>query len=262
MTYRHAALLLAAHGSTQNQDSSRPTREQAERIRQRGIFAEVYVCFWLEPPFYKDVLNLVQSREVYLVPNFISEGYYTKQILPREFSLTGPVTEVRGHRIYHCDPVGTHPSMTEVLLRRARAILETEKLSEKDVCLLIAGHGTPRNENSKAVIVAQVEKLRALGVYGQVEAAFLEEPPFIRDWRTLTALPQMIVVPFFVSDGLHASEDIPALLASGESGTAAASNDATTDRRRFWVAPSLGTEPGMADVILALVEKFHAEHLL
>ncbi len=261
MTYRHAALILAAHGSTQSQDSSRPTREQADRIRKRGIFAEVHVCFWLEPPFYKEVLNHVKSREVYLVPNFISEGYYTKQILPREFALTGPVTEVHGHPIYQCDPVGTHPSMTEVLLRRAQAISESEKLSGKNVCLLIAGHGTPKNENSKVVIVAQVEKIRALGVYGQVEAAFLEEPPFIRDWRTLTALSQVIVVPFFVSDGLHASEDIPALLALGENGTADALKGATTDMRRFWVAPSIGTEPGMADVILALVEKFHTEYL-
>ncbi len=261
MTYRHAALLLAAHGSTQNQDSSRPTREQADRIRKRGIFAEVHVCFWLEPPFYKDVLDLVKSREVYLVPNFISEGYYTKQILPREFSLTGPVTEVPGHRIYQCDPVGTHSSMMEVLLSRARAISKSEKLAEKNVCLLIAGHGTPKNENSKAVIVAQVEKLRALGVYGQVEAVFLEEPPFIRDWRTLRALPQVIVVPFFVSDGMHTSEEIPELLALEANGATGVPESVTADRRQFWVAPSIGTEPGMADVILAQVEKFHADYL-
>ena len=40
----------------------------------------------------------------------------------------------------------------------------------------------------------------------------MEQAPFVKDWRTLTDCPDVIVVPFFISDGLHSYEDIPVLL--------------------------------------------------
>jgi sirohydrochlorin cobaltochelatase len=52
---------------------------------------------------------------IYIVPNFISEGYFCQQVLPRELRLDGPVTHRDGKTIYYCDPVGIHPNMTRLI---------------------------------------------------------------------------------------------------------------------------------------------------
>ena len=41
---------------------------------------------------------------------------------------------------------------------------------------------------------------------------YMEEAPLVSDWRKLTETPNVVVVPFFISDGLHSYEDIPRLL--------------------------------------------------
>jgi sirohydrochlorin ferrochelatase len=48
--------------------------------------------FWKEEPSLRDVLFLFDPesiREVYVVPNFISEGYFTQTVVPRELELNG-----------------------------------------------------------------------------------------------------------------------------------------------------------------------------
>ena len=73
----HSALLIVAHGSTVNPDSSAPTLAHAAEIRRRNIFADVECAFWKEEPSLRDALFLFDPesiREVYVVPNFISEA--------------------------------------------------------------------------------------------------------------------------------------------------------------------------------------------
>ena len=94
---RHnAALLLLAHGSTESPDSSRPTWELADKIREMGSFGSVHCAFWKEEPSYRQVFPAIEEVTVYLVPNFISEGYFTREVLPRELELDGPVTKRDG----------------------------------------------------------------------------------------------------------------------------------------------------------------------
>ena len=118
------ALLIVAHGSTVNPDSSAPTLAHAAEIRRRKIFAEVGCAFWKEEPSLRDALFLFDPesiREVCVVPNFISEGYFTQTVIPRELELNGRTTK-RAERPNHgniVEPVGNHPAMTELLLKRA-----------------------------------------------------------------------------------------------------------------------------------------------
>src|SRR5277367_157626 len=103
MPIRDAALLLVGHGSTLNADSSAPTHRHAEEIRRRGIFAEVHVAFWKEEPNLRQALRLTARRQVYVAPNFISSGYFTEQIIPRELGLRGPVTRLEEQDIFYCE---------------------------------------------------------------------------------------------------------------------------------------------------------------
>jgi sirohydrochlorin cobaltochelatase len=89
----------------------------------------------------------------------------------------------------------------------------------------------------------------------------MEQPPFVKDWRTLSHCPDVIVVPFFISDGLHSFEDIPVLLGLthniSEQGF---TNPHRENQRRLWYATAIGTEAFMADVILAQVQQFQNQH--
>src|SRR6266481_3608556 len=107
-----SALLIVAHGSTVNPDSSAPTLAHAAEIRRRKIFAEVKSAFWKEEPSLRDALFLFDPgsiREVCVVPNFISEGYFTQTVIPRELELNGWTTKRANGQIWkYCEPVGNH----------------------------------------------------------------------------------------------------------------------------------------------------------
>ncbi len=72
---QRAALIIVGHGSTVNPDSSTPTHQHADEIRHRGLFAEVVCAFWKEEPSMREVFYTVESDLIFIVPNFISEGY-------------------------------------------------------------------------------------------------------------------------------------------------------------------------------------------
>jgi sirohydrochlorin cobaltochelatase len=258
--FPHDALLLLGHGSTLNGDSSAPTWQHAEEIRRRHIFAEVHVGFWKEEPNFRQALRQTRLPRVYVVPNFISSGYFTEQVIPRELGLTGPVTQLGAQEIIYCDPVGLHSSMTEALLQRAREVVAASaaKIAEpaRTACLFICGHGTSFNDNSTKIIHEQAAAIRARGLFADCQPVLMEQTPFVRDWRTLTPCPDVIVVPFFIADGLHSFEDIPVLLGLThnvrEKGF---SNPHIEGDRRLWYATAIGTDPFIADVILAQVRQ-------
>src|SRR5580704_13873945 len=207
-------LLIVGHGSTVNPDSSAPTLAHAAEIRRRQIFAQVQCAFWKEEPSLRDARFLFDPetiRDVRVVPNFISEGYFTQTVIPRELELNGRITKrVDGQIWSYAEPVGNHPSMTDLLVQRARET--APRVPENETSLLIVEHGTDLNENSAVAAKREAEKIRSLGRYANVLNVYMEEFPLASDWRVLTSTPNVVVVPFFISDGLHSYEDIPRLL--------------------------------------------------
>src|SRR6266567_5434514 len=165
-----SALLIVAHGSTLNPDSSAPTWTHAREIQRQKIFADVRCAFWKEEPSLRDARFFFADetmREVFVVPNFISEGYFTQTVIPRELGLDGPVTtRPNGQTWIYCEPVGNNPMMTELLLRRAQEI--APGVPENEATLLIVTHGTDLNENSAVAAKREAEKIRALGKYATV----------------------------------------------------------------------------------------------
>jgi sirohydrochlorin cobaltochelatase len=298
------ALLIVAHGSTVNPDSSAPTLAHAEEIRRRKVFADVACAFWKEEPSLRDATFLFEPEsihEVYVVPNFISEGYFTQTVVPRELELNGRITTRSNGQVWkYCEPVGNHRTVTELLLKRAKEVAPGADPAETS--LLIVAHGTDLNENSATAAKREAEKIRALGKYAAVLNVYMEEPPLVSDWRKLTRTLNVVVVPFFISDGLHSYEDIPVLLgipschpepfdfaqdrlreAKSKDPEAAplgnftrsldsARDDVEPGRREvfrrnpytlhgrsLFYAPSIGTDPGFADIIIEQAENFNRE---
>ncbi|MFT5470124.1 MAG: sirohydrochlorin cobaltochelatase [Verrucomicrobiales bacterium] len=260
--FRHSALLIIGHGSTENPDSSAPTLQHADEIRRRGIFREVVCAFWKEEPSLRQVDYMIDSRQVFVVPNFISEGYFTREVLPRELGLTGPTTEINGKRFHYCDPVGIHSSMTKLLAERVHEV--APGVDRDSTALIIVGHGTALNKKSTEAIKAQVELLKTQQLpVREVIDAYMEEQPFIAKWDELTDAENVIVVPFFIADGLHSFQDIPVLLGI-ENELPAAASQSTVFRespirlrgRNLFFSRAIGTDASIADVILDQVRDF------
>jgi sirohydrochlorin cobaltochelatase len=173
--------------------------------------------------------------------------------------------------------------VTELLLKRASEI--APDVDPAETSLLIVAHGTDLNENSAVAAKREAEKIRGLGKFTEVLNVYMEEQPLVSDWGKLTKTRNVVVVPFFISDGLHSYEDIPALLgiaschperseakskdlAAKPLGNFTGSLDSARDDiasargeifrrnpyriegRSLFYAPSIGTDPGFADIII------------
>jgi len=272
--FADAALVLVGHGSTLNAESSAPTYQHADELRRRKIFAQVIECFWKIEPSICGVLRGVFTPRVFVVPLFISEGYFTEEVVPRELGLCGRdekafarVQQRGAQTLHYCGPVGTHDSMTGVLLARAREVVEKHPFPRAprpaETTLFIAGHGTGNNENSRRAIERQVALIRSQNVYAAAHPVFMEEEPRIADCYALASTKDIVMVPFFISDGLHSYEDIPVMLGEPEravqerfkNGQPTWRNPTEKHGKRVWYSASIGNEPHLADVILERVQE-------
>jgi sirohydrochlorin cobaltochelatase len=237
------ALVIVGHGSHLNEDSSLPVYEHAERIRRTGDFDEVVECFWKEEPSMRHVLDTVESDEVYVVPAFISEGYFTQQVVPREIGLEGAVTKRGNKTVRYAGPLGTFEGMPDVVLERANDLMHGKEVSGR-TALVLLGHGTDLNKNSGGVIYLNARRIRERGLYDLVEVGFLDQEPEIGEVVEGVEAENVVLIPVFIAEGWHTRETIPHDLAlTGEV-------TAREGKTIFYGAPG-GTHPAMANLIAA-----------
>ncbi|VVM05193.1 sirohydrochlorin cobaltochelatase [Methylacidimicrobium cyclopophantes] len=253
-------LILAGHGSMFSPESALPIYRHAASLRACGAFAAVYECFWKEEPSYRNILHVVEEACVYLVPDFLSHGYFTREIVPREFGLVGPVTRRGSCEIRYCEPPGRHPRMAEAIAEQAAKTLG--EIPSCGVALLLVGHGTDRNENSAQTAWEQAERIRASGRFAECSVAFLEQEPSVARWRELIASRDLAVVPFFLSEGKHSYVDIPRMMGlARQPRDPDFRNPQTTEKgRRVYYAGAAGMAPIVDQVILAQVDAFDEAH--
>ncbi len=266
--FTDAALVVLGHGTTLNPDSAAPVLQHVATLRQRRIFADVRAAFWKQEPQIKTVLAEITAPRIFIVPFFISEGYFASEVIPRELGFgDNSKLKTQNSKLFYCQPIGTHDAMTGIILARAREVVAQFPFPRApkpaDTTLFIAGHGTGRSENSRKSIERQVELIRAQNIYAGVHAIFMEEDPRIAACYELATTRHIVVVPFFISDGLHVVEDIPVLLGEPDRHVKErlAQKQPTwrnpTERHGnlVWYSPAVGTEPLVADVILERVRE-------
>ena len=261
---------MLGHGTTLNAESAAPVLQHAAELRRRKIFRAVREGFWKQEPHIQKVLAAITAPRIFIVPFFISEGYFSTEIIPQELGFSFPENlkfKTQNVELFYCRPVGSHDLMTNVILARADEVAKRFPFprapKNSDTTLLIAGHGTGRNANSRKAVERQVELIRAQNIYADVGAVFMEEAPFIKGCHENVKTKNIVVVPFFISDGLHAVEDIPVLLGEPErivkerlaAGQPTWRNPTERGGKLVWYSKSVGTEPLLADVILERVRE-------
>ena len=86
----------------------------------------------------------------------------------------------------------------------------------------------------------------------------MEEEPRIGDCFGQARARNIIMVPFFISDGQHSREDIPVLLGAPRPavrerlklGQPTWRNPTEREGKRLWYTAAIGSEPHLPDVIL------------
>jgi sirohydrochlorin cobaltochelatase len=216
------------------------------------------------------VLANLSAPRIFVVPLFISEGYFSTKVIPPALGFSFPdqlKLKKQNSEHHYCWPVGSHDLMTSVILARAREMAEQFPFPcaprPAETTLLIAGHGTGRHSHSRRAVERQVALIQGLNRFASVGGVFMEEAPFIKGCHETVKTKNIVVVPFFISDGLHVVEDIPVLLGEPEAvvkqrlaaGQPTWRNPTEINGRRIWYAPSVGTEPLLAEVILERVHE-------
>ena len=268
--FSDAALVVLGHGTTLNDQSAAPVRQHTAELHRRKIFAEVHEAFWKQEPHIKKVLAEISAPRVFIVPLFISEGYFSTEVIPTELGFSFPDNlklKTEKSELFYCRPVGSHDLMTTVILARAKEVADQFPFPRAprpaDTTLLIAGHGTGRNAHSRKAGERQVELIRARKIFADVGAVFMEEAPFIKGCHETVKTKNIVMVPFFISDGLHAVEDIPVLLGEPErvvkerlaAGQPTWRNPTERDGKLIWYSGSVGTELRLIDVIWERVKE-------
>ncbi len=252
------ALVIVGHGSHLNEDSSLPVYKHAARIREQypEEYDEIVECFWKEEPSMRHVLDTVESEEVYVVPAFISEGYFTQQVIPRELGLTGPVTRKGNKTIRYAGPLGTFEGMAGVILERAEDLLRGKEIPAGRRALVLLGHGTDMNKNSGGVIYLNADRVRKRKVYDLVEVGFLDQDPEIGEVVENVPAENVVLIPVFIAEGWHTRETIPEDL--GLAGEVTVKATAGGEKTIFYGAP-VGTHPSMAGLIAARARETERE---
>jgi sirohydrochlorin cobaltochelatase len=260
------SLVIVAHGSHLNPGSAAPTHAHAATIRETGAFEEVRTGFWKEEPSLREVLRTVEGEEIYVVPLFISEGYFTEQVIPRELRLEGwdasqwdseglsadtatLVASDIDRPVHYCGPVGTHEAMTDVLIRRAESVTGDPDVGE-GFGFAVVGHGTERNENSAKAIEYHADRVRETGRFDEVRALYMDEEPEVDDVTDYFESDDIVVVPLFIADGFHTQEDIPEDMGLTDDYRSGYDVPAAVEGHRIWYTGAVGTEALTADVIL------------
>ena len=253
------ALVLAAHGSRREPAANTLVRRAAEQLRSRRLFDEVAVAFHQGEPGFDRVLDEIESDEVTVVPLFTSAGFYSDVVLPAALQRNERYPDLR---LWQAPPVGTHPGMGALIARRVAQLMHEHRIDRGLVSLALVGHGTRRHAESRTSTVHLADVLRRRRVAAQVLTAFLDDDPPVETLMETATCPHLLVVPFLIGGGTHASGDIPRLLGlrqesgvQSQNATGALSWFPTPSSRFVHVDQAIGSYPGIVDIIVDLARR-------
>lgn len=243
------AVVLAAHGSHAEPAANALVRAHARRIERLNRFDEVAVAFQQGAPGFGEVLDQLSATEVTIVPMMTSNGYYSEVVLPQEFCKNRRFADVQ---IRQTLPIGTHPLMFELVSARLCDLVREHRLSAADTAVLVVGHGTPKHAGSRRSSECLVGALRATGTFAEVNAAFLEEEPSVREAYATLTTQSVIVIPFLIGMGKHEGGDIPQQLGLNGVGAQKLPLRQWINDRLVLCDAAIGTYPGIAEIIVDL----------
>lgn len=239
---KDTALVILGHGSSIHASSSIPCRLHADNIRRMEIFHSVHCGFLKETPLIEECLDHVDVNKVVILQNFLAEGYYTKKVIPEKLDL-----ERKNFQVEYLKPIGLDRYIQDVIIDLASRAMGDWKPEETTLMLL--GHGSTKSKTSKDTLLKHIEELREKTDFAQIDDLWLEEPPFIKDWRNVVGNKQVLFIPYLIADGQHGGWDIPEMIGI-ERDIYAPYKAHLVDGFMLKLTSALGKSPMMVDLML------------
>lgn len=248
-----SALVLAAHGSATDSSVHQVVDGYVDRLAGLPQFAEVSAAFHLGEPSFASVLDQLHAQRVIVVPLMTSRGYFSDVVLPRELARNRRWHEVD---LATTDPVGTHRDMASIVLARVGDCIKRQGFDDDRTSVIIVGHGTPRHADSSESTLLLAGTLRARHSAWDISAAFLDGAPTIEDALNNARRENVVVEPFLIADGLHASRDIPRRLGMVALDDKSPPITQRVGARTVVCDSAVGSDPGILDLITDLAVRF------
>jgi hydroxymethylbilane synthase len=209
-------------------------------------FDQVACAFHEGRPSFAEALDLVGADEYVVVPVMTSEGFYAKQVLPRELARNQTFGRAR---LVQTPPIGVHPGIAGLVARRVRRLQEGRPQGERDFSLVLVGHGTERDANSRQATEALAASLRGQDLCADVFSVFLDEEPRVESARNRVTQSWVVVIPFLISAGAHAIRDVPRRLGMTVPDHAIPPFEAVLDGRSWVCEGPLGLDSELVELI-------------
>ncbi|MHB9288177.1 CbiX/SirB N-terminal domain-containing protein [Halobacteriales archaeon Cl-PHB] len=243
------SLVLVGHGSHDGGRPDSPAFDHAEAVRATGEFDRVESASVYGDPTLADAL--ASASDPVVVPLFLSDGYYTRDVLPAALAAaTSP-----DRTVDYAPPVGTHAAVTDIVRDRIDGAVPAP---DRSVGLALVGHGSTSHGQSGDSTRAHAAKIRETGPYSAVKTFFLDEDRRVDALVGAFDTDELVVVPFFVSAGHHVTEDVPDRVGFAvEAAYPDRVTTATVDDTTLHYTPPVGTSPQVVDVVLARATAGH-----
>ena len=235
-------VVLVAHGSARSGASSEPVLSLVRQLVAQG-FPEVRAAFWREEPFLHQALDATRSPRLVVLPIFLAEGYFGREVVPRELGVPYGESVHDGRSVRLLRPLGTDPTLDRLVLDRGREALGDQDRAD-DALLVVLGHGTPRDPGSQNTVLAACARLGERGAFGRVVPAFIDVAPRVDEVVAHAPERTAVVVPFLIASGYHGGTTVPHDLEKVRRSGGQAS-------RQIRYADPVGTHPAL----IGLIEK-------
>lgn len=207
MSPSRPSVIIIAHGSSRSDGAQEAAMEHALTLRQSNRYGTVDFFFLARDQAIPDL----PSGEIFLLPFFMSNGYFVTRRIPELFNLTDGRRIGGGRRLFQCEALGTDPELAGILSAMVRDICRENSYRMADVHVVLVAHGSEKSCASADAAYLQQRAVEARGEFGDVSVAFLSQSPFLDEWLAAISEngPPLVLVGLFAAEGPHAAEDVP-----------------------------------------------------
>lgn len=207
----------------------------ADRLDSRHGIDHVSVATFEDEPVRElaDACRAVPGDRVYAVPMCAAHDHDTLDGVPAALSY------VEGD-VRYCEPPGRSPAVTEALVERGSALVETPTESS----LVIVGFGSSSTPYHRQAAEYHAARIRERSAFGQVLSCYLLQNPAVECVRYNVSADEAVAVPLFIAPSTATEQRIPAEL--------------EVERGGIEYARPLATHPRVTDAVYAEVCKQRA----
>lgn len=201
------SVLIIAHGSSVSEGAREAAEHHALTLRQSRRYGTVKVCFMVE----MDKVPELPGGEIFLVPFFMSSGFFVNTKIPNLFQLVDGRRIEQERAILQCDALGLDPELSDIIVNMGREACGQISQSPENIHLVLVAHGSEKSKASAEATRHQQRAVEKKSVFGEISSVFLNEEPDLLRWlisRTDEAKP-IILIGLFAAEGPHAVKDVP-----------------------------------------------------